>query len=556
MSRSYYEYLKARDQWRIEHNLKIASFPYPQKDSIVYIRPSNNDFWERRRLTAETSLPFDTLTFTAEDTFHFISSVAAQEERKEREFLKNFFPQSELREGQSLTDQFNILFQGREKYERLLDRIQTARTKAQNGWKGMAPNMEALYGSYLNQRLTKALEDFRASFDANTDLSLLEERFRIVIDEAIIQAVNDIAAVDIEDEIYGSGKDWAQISDMISNDPYLRGQFISNMRAAIGDKNIQAILDAMKQQKQKGEKKQRTSTILREKLKLSARTASIGGSVIENTLAALAQALGQLRGGSGALQYSVSATAVHGEMVTTDAIMVFSGSVTVDTSAAVRALNEYLSNNEGSLGNAYYQMEKFYKQQKENLDELYTVFVNSKNYQLGGRYGKYEQKASGTLDELDDFLSRAGIHVDDVENFLLTAYNTASGAVYSSRKSIIQESIVNALKAAAVKFMFDDWQTLGTEQGNGIHMFLLSGKYVPSSVIFKAMADAGNQIVSSKASVTIPGIQDPGPEGWGGSTDIEVKQNIYQYWQDEYDRISRDSKWVATFVINVKRAIG
>ena len=52
MSRTYYEYLKARDQWRINHDLKIGSFPYPERNSIVYLRESTNDFWERRREAA------------------------------------------------------------------------------------------------------------------------------------------------------------------------------------------------------------------------------------------------------------------------------------------------------------------------------------------------------------------------------------------------------------------------------------------------------------------------------------------------------------------------
>ena len=99
-------------------------------------------------------------------------------------------------------------------------------------------------------------------------------------------------------------------------------------------------------------KRKKTSTILRENLKLSARTASIGGNVIENTMAALAQALGGLRGGNGSISYSVSGTAIGGEMVVTDAALIFSASAEVDTSRAAQALNEYLSENSGSLAGA------------------------------------------------------------------------------------------------------------------------------------------------------------------------------------------------------------
>ena len=555
MPRTYYEYLAAQDKWRIEHELRIASFPYPPRNSIVYTRQSTNTFWEDRRTQAAQNLPFETLQFTAADTFDFIRNVAIQEERKEQEFLAKFYPQSELQPGQSSIDKFNELFQGRERYERLLKRIKAARTKAENGWKGMAPNLDTLYASYLNQRLTNVLQEFRTTFTATTDFNILEERFREIIDKAIIDATNDLAAINIEDKVYGGGKDWVEISQIINSDPYLRSQFINNMRAAIGHENIQAVLEAMYQQKNKNTKSERTSTILRKNLKLSQRTASIGGNVIENSMAALAKYLGQLRGNNGSINYQVSGAAISGEMVTTDAILMFSSSIEVDPQQAVEKLNQMLSETTGTLDNAYNSMEKFYTEQSKAMDELYAVFINSKNYQLGGSYGVYSQPRKGALNELDDFLERAGISVGNIDDFLLTAYNTAKDAIYHDRKSEVDEGAVNALKAAAVKFMFDDWQTIGNNSGHGIHMFLLSGKYVPSSVIFYAMAKAGESSVTSKAKIYIPEINDPGPDSWSGSNDLEVKNKIYDYWQEEYDRISKNARWTADFVINVKKSI-
>lgn len=555
MSRTYYEWLDARDAWRRAHALKISSFPYPDKNSIVYARASTNDFWERRRAHAEANVPFESFTFTAEDTFKFIADVAASERAKEEEFLSKFFPKGEIRGG-NITDDFNILFQGRERYERLLERMKTAKERAQVGWKGMAPNMDALFASYLNTRLNKVLQDFRASFTATTPFSQLEEQFRQLVDEAILDTINDVAAVTNEDEIYGSGKDWQEIASIMNSDPYLRSEFVNNMRAAIGHDNINNVLKVMYQQKGEKGKKKKTSTILRENLKLSARTASIGGNVIENTMAALAQALGGLRGGNGSISYSVSGTAIGGEMVVTDAALIFSASAEVDTSRAAQALNEYLSENSGSLAGAQQALERFYQSQKEAMDELYTVFINSKNYQLGGNYGTYSQHHSGLLSELDDFLARAHVSANITDEFLNSAYNTAAGAIYAGSQGAISDAITNALKAAAVNFMFDDWQSIGGMSGNGIHMFMLSGKYVPSSVVFGAMADAGNNIVTAKASVDIPGINDPGPSGWSGGTDIEIKNNILNSWKDEYQRISTNARWTADFVIRVRAAIG
>ncbi len=45
-------------------------------------------------------------------------------------------------------------------------------------------------------------------------------------------------------------------------------------------------------------------------------------------------------------------------------------------------------------------------------------------------------------------------------------------------------------------------------------MYYLSGKYIPSSEIFKSMADAlDDAVVNTKADITLPGeIEDEGPE--------------------------------------------
>jgi len=77
--------------------------------------------------------------------------------------------------------------------------------------------MDALYASYLNSRLTKVLQDFRASFNATTNFSDLEARFRQEVDAAILAASNDIAAVIEENDIYGSGEDWKEIAAVLNS---------------------------------------------------------------------------------------------------------------------------------------------------------------------------------------------------------------------------------------------------------------------------------------------------------------------------------------------------
>lgn len=130
------------------------------------------------------------------------------------------------------------------------------------------------------------------------------------------------------------------------------------MRAAIGAKNFDNVFKTIYNQEEiKHGEKEKVSSILRENLKLSKRTASIGGNVIENTSAALAKALSKIRGSnksaSGTIEYEMSGAAVSGEMVTTDTILVFSGEVSVSAQGVVEKLNKILSENTGSLDNAH-----------------------------------------------------------------------------------------------------------------------------------------------------------------------------------------------------------
>jgi len=159
------------------------------------------------------------------------------------------------------------------------------------------------------------------------------------------------------------------------------------------------------------------------------------------------------------------------------------------------------------------------------MDEVYTVFVNSKNYQQGGRFGTYTQTKRGSLSQLEDFLTSANVNVSNMKDFLLAAYNTAKGAIYAS-KSHIQESAINALKAAAVNFMFDDWRMVGTNDNHNIHVFLLSGKYVPSSVVFNAIAEAGEKSVHTTAKIIIPGINDLNDKKYDSSGDENIKNAV------------------------------
>jgi len=53
------------------------------------------------------------------------------------------------------------------------------------------------------------------------------------------------------------------------------------------------------------------------------------------------------------------------------------------------------------------------------------------------------------------------VNIPDIEDFLMTAYNTGAGAIAENMRGWVEESLVHALRAAVAKVMFDDYATIG-----------------------------------------------------------------------------------------------
>ena len=109
--------------------------------------------------------------------------VAADFERdKENAFLDKFYTGPGLK-NESITDKFNILFQGRDIYARVNDRIKTIldtrqyqknKTYGKRGgathenYTGMAPNLSTLFASYLETALQGPMQKMREKINGNS----------------------------------------------------------------------------------------------------------------------------------------------------------------------------------------------------------------------------------------------------------------------------------------------------------------------------------------------------------------------------------------------------
>lgn len=562
-------------QWLNNQAARRASIPYPD-EAVVYERESNNPYWESRRQTALDHIPASySINFPADRIEKFLRAAADFERAKELDFLNKFYTGPTL-SNESITDKFNILFQGRSIYTRVNERIKTILNNRQfqknktygkkggathENYTGMAPNLSTLFASYLETALQVPMQKMRGKINGESSTAEMQKYFDEAFEEAIMIASERM--VQITDDVgYGTGVEWKPIDEMLNKNPRAKELFMSALKNAIGNENIQSLLDTMRAQKKQGITKQQTRTLIKQNLKnIGGRTASIGGTVVENAMAMLAESINKMSGGNQNLHYSMSAEGIARNMVKTDTAMIFSATKEIDTDAVMRSLNEILSSNNGNILNAYERVSEFYDKWEKDLDELYTVFVNSKNYGIGADGRNYVEKQEGTLEELPAFLGRTGISIGDAHDFLLFAYNTGEDAVRHGQREEFMQECTNALKAAAAYLMFDDYQSIGQGDAKSIHMYYLSGKYIPASVVFDNMAQAAVEAKdTTKATIKLPNpVQDHGPE-WSDlkastSNDAAFKEALWAHWQKEYTDAKIASNWSVSFTLRIKNIL-
>ena len=306
-------------RWLQNQAARRANIPYPT-EAVVYERTSNNPYWESRRQTALERVPSSySINFPVERIEKFLYAAADFERQKELDFLSKFYTGS-TSNGESITDQFNILFQGRDLYARVNDRIKTILNSRQfqknktygkkggathENYTGMAPNLSALFASYLETALQGPMQKMREKINGNSSAADMQRYFDEAFEEAVMAASERMTQI-TDDVGYGTGVDWKPIDEVLSSDPRAKELFMEALKGAIGNDNIQTLLDTMRAQKKQGVTKQQTRTLIKQNLKnIGGRTASIGGIVVENAMAMLAESVNGMSGGNENLHYSI-----------------------------------------------------------------------------------------------------------------------------------------------------------------------------------------------------------------------------------------------------------
>lgn len=547
MSRSLYEWKDAYNQY-LKEKFNVNQIHEP----VLYERETTNQFWYNRRSEAIERLPTN-LSFATQknDIAPLLAQIAADEATKEDRFLDKFFPNHT---SLNKIDAFNQLFQGQEHYERLLKRLHYVMNTYKK--RTMAPNLEALYATYLqtalgsNEELIKFRQILIEAVKNGESLETYRPQFDQIIRDTMIQALNNMTQAEAG-LIYGGGEDWKEISRILGTlqPNYLQDEFIKNIQNAIGIERFNNLFTTISKPTFRN-----TKQIISQTLGLKSRTYSIGGNVIENTYVALAEAI--INANTKDMQFEFGGAAVSGQKVKTDFVF----SLGYNATMTARGLNDALSAHTGPIIDAQATLDKFYNEQIQAQKELYTVFVNSKNYTMGvNARSEYVETVSGNLEELPIFLSRNGFPVGAAESFIRLISSTGKGAMRYGQRRQIQKTLTNALAAAAARIMFDDYTTIGQGTAdNNIHMYLISGIYVPASIIYKAMSEAANNKVTSSAKVTMPGpINDVYKRtgSYGTGTNFEIKQKIYQRWEEESEQVRKTVEWEVNFKIRLKQIL-
>lgn len=604
MSRTYYQWMRAKAQWWDEQHYRKAEIPYPIDNAVVYKRQSNNPYWEKRRLATEETIPTSLgFNFTQTDIGQFFYTMGDYEQQKEDEFLSKFYDPKRFytitSSTKTRTDKFNELFQSQEIYRKVNQRIKNILNKKQNEvnktfgksektthekFTGMAPNLSAVFATYFEKHLAFELQEFYKNIDIDRDSTVeLEKRFEAHLKTAVLAASEEMFRIErsSKTEVYGAGDEWAPINELLSENGREMELFMENLKNAIGIENLNTLRDNLKVKKKsemsKALNKGHIKELMGSNLKnISGRTASIGGSILEPVLSMMANYFNQ-----NSKDFQMEARNFGGSKVVTDAAMLWTTRMDINLDDTMEKLRKALYESDVQKQRQLYSaLEKYYDQQKDNLDDLYHVFINAKNYSIGADGRDYTKTIEGNIDELPEFFQSTGVNIKNLNDFFDIVLNTAKGAVREDMRDEVQEQASNALKMAASKLMFDDYQTVGVlpedefldGKRNSIHMFYLSGKYIPSSVVFKSMAKAIKDMMKgvsktedTKGYINLPSeIIDHGTKEYDpvwpeiraiAKDDATFKEQLYQYWLDEAKRLKAEITWKASFTLRIKKLL-
>ena len=413
-----------------------------------------------------------------------LKSIAASEQSKEKRLLKQYFglnvdyDLNDISTIKDFIDGINSVMNLSDVYERNKAVIQNINAKNIMSWfPGYFDNAweKIVQEKSLESELAAALESGLSVEDA------AEKVIPMYIEKAVVEALRYMMVeADVEHD---------------SIDPQLK-QAYNELVAAIGNLNTPGIasefykiynLDELKHSLVSGFKKSAknfdsTNAVKNFKTTSKSNIHQKGGIAMEVLAAIKAEFAGNKNIKVTGKQIDRIHTGDYG--VKADSIITYG----FDTTPIEKALKEM-------KGTVSYErnIEAFSKlgPQLEKIPDGFVVYVNSKNYSLGGKFKSRGGFSAGTAMTAQQYGELFKNIESNVDTFVGAMMQLGKGAIGESEKEPFEKIIASNV----AYLLFDDYTTIGVDQsgGNALHVMDLNGIIMPLSVVLSALAQAIEQ---------------------------------------------------------------
>lgn len=545
------------------------------------------DFWERRRSKLAAALGTAMTSYT--DNLPELSAIAGRvtamgqaERAKEQAFITANLPDfdfSNIKEEDYITV-INEIVRGEKQFKYALDRIQMAiakgKEKRPNGekYKNLAPTMSAVFMSYLTTAFTARMRNIAKTLPLTQGVAYWKANLDQLVEESIDEAMRKMleeSEVNSElDQIYGDAAQWKEIGEAYRSLTVFQRQMKNMIKTQLNLDELRSFFDSAegKEVYRKTRRNKKKTGGFAQKIGWKSQRLSnnIGGNVQEYIETLVAEALPK-----GVTLTERGAAVMQGKTMKIDIAQFFQyqAEVDVNLSDVFYEMEGYLSQ-ATSLQNAAERFQQFYDKNLAGLSQgnFYTV-TNVKMASLGSKFSGLHNGKKIQLSELGNYIATAGIDVGKAQDFINVAYNTLSDAIFADRREEVQEEIRQILTSAAARLLFDDWSTIGVENTGTqiLNFFNINGIIIPSSYFLIGLGKAMEQAAKEMQSVTnswfsvqlhLPTTVVYHQGDWRkfGSTNEDIKNGIWDAWNEQAETAAKESYFITKFLYNFKSIIG
>lgn len=167
-------------------------------------------------------------------------------------------------------------------------------------------------------------------------------------------------------------------------------------------------------------------------------------------------------------------------------------------------------------------MEQFYKNIGDTKADI--VLISDKNYYISPKFSGFAAQTDVTLNALEGAMNSFHINIFNISNLINYLANIGSNMIEKQ----VDSSILQSLSAQIGNFLFDDMSFEVTElpqNANIVHVFNLSGVYVPLSFILEGVKNGLNATIQSTrlseyVSVDFDASSSEPPHSWDSEGDF------------------------------------